>query len=188
MKAQDNTIDPETQYTFRGQREDETVLVLVHQHPWALVKQGFFAALALAIIILMFIWFGASGPSIWSLFILGTATALYVAYHWFVWWNTLYVLTSQRVIAITQRGFWSRRIEDYALDKIQSVASDTAGAAGTLLNFGDVYLAIMGIKDQVSLHFVEDPRDMQERLLDAMRRVGAGTIHINQYDKPKRRI
>jgi hypothetical protein len=181
-------MEDETNFSFRGQREDEDVLIIVHQHPWALVKPGLFAALGLAIIILLFIVFKASGPSVWGLFILGPIIALYVAYHWFVWWNTLYVLTSQRAITITQRGFWSRRIEDYALDKIQSVASDTAGAAGTLMNFGDVYLAIMGIKDQISLHFVEDPREVQEKLLDAMRKVGHGKVHVNEYGKPKRRI
>lgn len=181
-------MEDETNYTFRGQREDEDVLAIVHQHPWALVKTGLFAALGLAIIILAFVWVGVSGPSVWTLFIVGAATLLYVAYHWFVWWNTMYVLTSQRMITITQRGFWSRRIEDYALDKIQSVASDTTGAAGTLLNFGEVYLAIMGIKDQVSLRFVEDPRDMQERLLDAMRKAGQGKIHVNEYGKARRRI
>jgi hypothetical protein len=174
-------------FTFRGQREDEEVLILIHQHPWAMAKPGLIATAALAIIIVMFIWFQASGPAIWTLFILGAITLLYIGYHWFVWWNTMYLLTNQRAITITQRGIWSRRIEDYNLDKIQSVASDTAGAAGTLLNFGDVFLAIMGIKEPVSLHYVEDPRAVQEQLLDAMRTASSAHVKINDYNAPKKR-
>lgn len=160
------------QLTFRGQRDGEEVIRLIHRHPWALAKTGLFCALGLALIILMFIWFQASGPAVWSLFILGPILLLYALYSWFTWWNTLYLLTNERIIVITQRGLWSRRIEDYSLEKIQSVASDTDGIAGTLLNFGTVTLAIMGMKDQVALPFIEDPYVVQERALSAIKANG----------------
>ncbi len=158
----------DSQFSFRGQREDETIIRVIHRHPWALAKAGLYLSAGLVIVLLMFVWFQLSRPSTWTLFILGPILVLYGFYAWFVWWNNIYLLTDQRVIIISQRGLWSRRIEDYSLDKIQSVASDTGGAAGTILNFGTVMLAIMGIKEPVELKFVEDPYAIQEKVVMAM--------------------
>ncbi len=155
--------------TFRGQREDEELIQLIHRHPWALAKPGLFVSLGLVLLILIFVYFQFSGPSIWSLFILGPILLIYGGYEWFLWWNSLYLITNQRVITITQSSLWSRQIEDYSLEKIQSVASNTQGMSGTMLNFGIVMLAIMGIKDRVELPFVEDPFEVQEKILTATR-------------------
>lgn len=158
---------------FRGQREGEKVQLLIRRHPFALAKPGLKVALALSAVILGFVWLGASQPAVYFAFIVGLVAIAYTLYAWFTWWNTLYLLTDERVIVITQRGLWSRRIEDYNLEKIQSVASDTDGPAGTLLNFGTVTLAIMGIKEPVALPCVEAPYDTQEKILSAMKRLEA---------------
>lgn len=155
--------------SFRGQRDGEVVKLLIRRHPWVLIRPGLIVAAGLAIIILMFIYFQASRPSIIALFVIGLFCAVYGLYAWFRWWNTMYLLTNERTIIITQRSIWSRRIEDYSLDKIQSVASDTDGPAGTLLNFGTVLLAIMGIKEPVTIPSVEDPYSVQEKILSAMK-------------------
>lgn len=173
--------------SFRGQRDGEHVKLLIHRHPWALVKPGLIVAAGLALIVLMFIWFQVSPPSYWALVILGPLTLAYGLYAWFTWWNTMYLLTDQRVIVITQRGLWSRRIEDYSLDKIQSVASDTDGPAGTVLNFGTVTLAIMGIKEPVAMPAVEDPYAIQEKILSAMKKLEGG-VSVHQYGEKKRRV
>jgi hypothetical protein len=178
----------QSQLTFRGQREDETLISLIHRHPWALAKAGFIIGGVLVLVILMFVYFKASAPSIWSFFVLGLGVAIYGAYSWFIWWNNLYLITDQRIISISQRGLWSRRIEDYALDKIQSVASDSAGIAGTLLNFGTVQLAIMGIKEPVSLPFIEDQYAIQEQILSTRNAFEAPGVRIREYNKPKKRV
>lgn len=180
-------MNDEVTITFRGQRQDEEVIQLIHQHPWAMFRPGLFASLGVAFIVIMFVYFSISQPSTWTLFILGPIIALYFGYHWFLWWNNLYIVTNQRVIVIAQRSIWSRRIEDYSLEKIQSVASDTSGAAGTILNFGIVSLAIMGIKEPIVLSYIEDPRAVQEAILDATKEAESSGVKINQYDDERPR-
>lgn len=158
---------PNQKISFRGQRDGEEVILMLRRHPWAMAKPGLIGAAGLAIIIFAFVQWGISRPSIIILTIIGLAGLLYALYVWFGWWNTVYLLTDQRVIVVTQRGLLSRRIEDYSLEKIQSVASDTSGMAGTVLNFGAVMLAIMGIKEPVALSYIEDPYAFQERVLAA---------------------
>lgn len=158
-----------TDFSFRGQREDENVLGVIHFHPWALAKPGAIIALGLAFLIIMFMVFQFSRPTVITLLYIGPILLLYALYSWYVWWNNLYVLTDQRMIVIIQRGLLSRRIEDYSLDKIQSVASSNDGLAATLLNFGTVMLAIMGIKEPVRLTYLEDPFSVQERILTAIK-------------------
>lgn len=171
-------------YNFRGQREDEDVLAVIHQHPWALSKTGIVAGVAIAIISLAFYWFKLSSVSIWTVFVVSVIAAAYIGYHWFVWWNNLYILTNQRVIIIVQRNLWSRRIEDYSLHKIQSVASAVTGPFGALLNHGEISMAVIGLGEKVVLPYVEDPRAVQETFLDAIRGT-EGEIRINEYDKPR---
>ncbi len=156
--------------TFRGQREDEEVLLLIHHHPWALAKRGLIIALGLVVIGLALTFFQLSRPSAWVLLIIGPLTILYALYGWFIWWNNHYLLTNERVIIISQRNLWARRIEDYGLEKIQSVASETPSIAGNLLNFGTVALAVIGIKDPVSLPFVEDAYEIQGKIIEAIKK------------------
>lgn len=176
----------EEDISFRGQREGEKVRLLVHRHPWALVRPGLHVTIGLIIVILMFIWFQVSPPSLWTLLILGPIVLVYALYAWFKWWNTMYLLTDERVIIIAQRSLWSRRIEDYSLEKIQSVASDTDGPAGTLLNFGTVTLAIMGIKEPVGMSAVEDPYAVQEKILSAIKEM-EGQMPLNHYQTEPRK-
>ncbi len=181
---------PDPNLTFRGQRDGETVILLIRRHPWTMAKQAAITTLGLALIILMFVWFQASQPAIWTFFVVGLGILLYGLIAWYSWWNTMYLLTNQRIIAITQKNLFSRRIEDYSLDKIQSVASDNEGLAPTLLGFGNVMLAIMGIRDQVRLPYVEDPYAVQERILSTMKQ-HEGHLPLNHYanqiSKTKRR-
>ncbi len=172
----------DTQLTFRGQREDELVIHLIHRHPWALAKPALITTVGIVLIILMFVWFKLSNLSAWFFFIVGGVTAAYAVHHWFIWWNNLYILTNQRVIIVSQRSIWHRKIEDYGLEKIQSVASSTNGPMQAMLNFGDVLLVVVGMKEPVSMPFIEDARSVQEAVLDAMKRGSMEPIRINSYD------
>lgn len=161
-----------TNVSFRGQRDGEAVLLLIHRHPWALAKPGLWIMAGLVTIMLMFAWFQASRPAVWTLFMLGPVLLVYAVYAWYLWWNTMYLVTDQRIIVMTQAALWSRRIEDYSLEKIQSVASDSNGLAATFLNFGDVMIAIMGIKEPVKMAYVEDAYSIQEKILTAIKKAG----------------
>lgn len=162
-------------FTFRGQRDGESVLMVANCHPWALIKQAIIITLGLIIIIAMFIWFQVSAPAVWTSLILGPILLLYTLYSWYIWINNRYVLTSERVIVITCKSFFSRKVEDYGLDKIQSLAAEINGLAASVLGFGTVLIAIMGIKDQVRLQFIEDAYDFQNRIQDAIKQGQKGT-------------
>lgn len=163
---------PDSQFTFRGQRDGERVILLLHRHPWALAKAGLWTMAGLVFIILMFAWFQASRPAVWTLFIVGPVLLLYAIYQWYLWWYTLYLVTNERIIVMMQSSLWSRRIEDYNLEKIQSVVSDSKGFAATVLNFGDVMIAIMGIKEPVRMKYIEDAYSIQEKILTAIKKAG----------------
>jgi formate-dependent nitrite reductase membrane component NrfD len=163
-------VNPE-EFSFRGQREGEEIVMVLHRHPWSLAKEGAIVAVGAVIIMLMFIWFQLSKPAIWTLFILGPLLLAYGAHAWYIWWNNLYLVTSERIIVLIHRSIFSRRVEDYGLDKIQSVASDTHGVASAMLNFGTVLLGIIGAKEPIQLQFVEDTYAVQEKILLAIKKM-----------------
>jgi hypothetical protein len=146
-------------------------------------------AALLILIGLMFVWFQASRPSVYALLILGPIAFMYGFHAWYIWWNNLYLVTNQRVMIITHKAVWSRRVEDYGLDKIQSLASETQGMASAMLNFGTILMAVIGVKEPVALYYIEDAYSVQERIQTAINDMN-GRGAVNRYDDrgPKRRL
>lgn len=50
----------------------------------------------------------------------------------------VWILTSQRLIAVEQKGLFSRTISEFELARIQDVTVDVHGIVATLLNYGNL--------------------------------------------------
>jgi hypothetical protein len=170
-------------FTFRGQRDGEDVLMVTNRHAWSLAKPGLIVLLGAAFIIFMFIWFHASKPAATSFFVLGPILLLYTLYEWYIWSQNFYILTNERVIVASCKSLLSRKFEDYGLEKIQSLGAEIHGLAASTLGFGTVTMAIMGIKDQVALKFVEDAYDFQSKIQDAIKNGENSSSKLEKHHK-----
>lgn len=162
--------DKDANFTFRGQRDGEEVIMVTNRHAWSLAKEALIALVGLVIVLFMFSWFQASGPAVWTLFVLGPILLIYTGYWWYIWTQNFYILTSERVIVVSCQSLLSRKFEDYGLEKIQSLGAEIQGLAASTLGFGTVMIAIMGMKDQVKLKYVEDAYDFQNKIQDAIKK------------------
>lgn len=151
---------------FKGKNLDESVIFLVRGHPFVFLKTGLAIVGMLIILVVLYAFFGASSVSAWATFII-VPIALFVGFRqWFNWSNSTYILTSERLIAVAQSGFFSRDLSEVIVGNILTVNHSVKGPFQTLLNFGNVNIKVSGTsEDEIVLRAVADPYSLQQKIL-----------------------
>ncbi|MBI3495495.1 PH domain-containing protein [Candidatus Berkelbacteria bacterium] len=151
---------------FRGKNPDEEVVFLVRAHPFFFMKSGFIAVALLIILVVIFSQFGASSVSSWAIFIIVPIIALLIFHRWFLWSNSIYVLTNERLIAVWQKGFFSRDLAEVDVDNILTTNHTIKGLFQTFFNFGDIKIRVSGTsEEEIVLREVYDPYKLQQKIL-----------------------
>jgi len=150
--------------SFDGQREDEKIVATWRQHPWVLHRSG--------LITIIIALIGSLPQAIWSpswgakFMILGfVVAALYGLSKYYLWLNTIYILTNQRIFTILQKGLFFRTNIEVPLTNIQNASHTQKGLFQTLLKYGDVEIETSGAKTAMTLKNVEKPYRVQQKIL-----------------------
>ena len=160
---------------FEDQFDDEEVLYVFHKHPVVMRMGLVFGCLGplLGIIPVAFKPSLGFGYFFGGLFV-GIVIGLLVFFpYWLGWHFSVFIVTDQRFIQITQKGFFHRAVADLTLTQIQSVNYNISGLQETLLGFGTInmqtYVGDLEIKD------VAHPAKVQKKLLSILRKEGVNT-------------
>lgn len=150
--------------SFDGQREDEDIIKVWRPHPFTLSKAG--------LIIILLVILGSLPMATWhpswsidSLLVFLAIAGLYGVLNLYLWLNTLYILTNQRIFTISQNGLFSRKNAELALSNIQTVAHTKRGIFQMLLNFGNIEIQTAGGGVSMVLKNVENPYRVQQKIL-----------------------
>jgi hypothetical protein len=155
---------------FEDQFDDEEVLLVFRKHP-IVMRKGFIAAM---IILLL-----GSVPSLfnptYTTYFTGMGVAIVVAAlvmlpAWIGWFFSVFIVTDQRLIQITQKGLFNRSVIDMRLNQIQMVNYQIAGLQETLLGFGTIMMQTF-VGDLV-IHEIHHPARIQKKLLGILREQG----------------
>ena len=98
---------------------------------------------------------------------IGLLIALRTGWVWH--WNA-FIVTSERIVDVDQRGFFHRTVSEAAFDKIQDVSYAIRGVVGTVLRFGTVEIQTAGNATNLELQHVRDPKDLHHLITEAMHR------------------
>lgn len=90
---------------------------------------------------------------------------------WIGWFFSVYIVTDQRFIQITQKGMFSRSVVDMGLGQIQMVNYEVAGLQETLLGFGTITMQTF-VGDLV-IHDLHHPAHIQKKMLRILRDYGS---------------
>jgi len=155
---------------FREQFDDEEVRLVFRKHPVVMRKGLVISSLAIllgtvpALIKPEFSWFfGGLGAG------LVLAMLLFLPF-WIGWHFSVYIVTNQRLIQITQKGLFHRSMVALGLDQIQMVNYEIAGFQQTLLGFGTI--VVQTYVGSLTIHEVYHPADIQRELLEILRDLG----------------
>lgn len=153
-------------YTFKGQRTDETVEEVVKNHPFVLFWPGVKAIILLAIPVGVFFFSGAS-----SYFALATVVFVLAAFAvfskpYYEFAASVLILTNQRIMYLKQLGFFGRKIIETELRNIVDISSDTSGPIRMSLGFGDLIIRTAGASTgtEIIVRNISDPFDIQQEV------------------------
>ena len=155
---------------FEDQLDDEELLMVFRKHPIVMRKGIVISMLALLL---------GTIPSLikpeYSYLFGGLAAGLILAIilflpSWISWYYSVYIITDQRLLQITQKGFWKRSVVDIGLHQIQMVNYEVSGLQETLLGFGTIMMQTF-VGDLV-IHDVHHPAKTQKQILSILREQG----------------
>jgi hypothetical protein len=167
---------------FEDQMDDEEVLMVFRKHPIVMRKGLVLGMIGPLIgIIPAAVW-----PSLgFGWFFGGLAAGLLLGLLLFfpayiAWYFSVFIVTDQRFIQITQKGFFHKTVVDLGLNQIQMVNYEIAGFQETLLGYGTIMMQTY-LGDMV-IHDLHHPAKVQKRLLNVLREQGAiaGPSSVNK--------
>lgn len=155
---------------FEDQFDDEEMLYLFRKHPVVMRKalivgclMMLFGVIPSLVVPTFAVFFGGLGIG----FIL---MVLVIFYSWISWWFSVYIVTNQRFIQISQKGLWQQSVVDIGIDKIQTVSYQVSGLQETLLGFGTI--VVQTFVGELVVHDVHHPKKVQKRLSHILRELG----------------
>ena len=168
------TEKPDKQKHFADQFDDEEVLFVFRKHPIVMRKGLILGMLAILLGTLpalikpeLSYFFGGLAAG----FVLGL---LLFSPSWIGWFYSVFIITDQRLIQITQKGLFHRSVVDLGLNQIQMVNYQIGGFQETLLGFGTIMMQTY-VGDLI-IHDVHHPAKIQKKILSILRDNGIATV------------
>jgi hypothetical protein len=155
---------------FEDQFDDEEVLFVFRKHPIVMRRGLIYAGVAVLL---------GTIPSLfkpeYSVYLLGLLCGLVLGFlvllpSWIEWHFSVFIVTDQRLIQITQKGLFHRSVIDMGLAQIQMVNYEVSGIQETLLGFGTIMMQTF-VGDLV-IHDISHPAAIQKQLLQVLRDQG----------------
>lgn len=171
----DTATDPVKHKYFEDQFDDEDVLYVFHKHPIVMRKGLVFGMLGPLIGIIPV----AIKPELgFGFFFGGLAGGLLLGLlvffpSWISWHFSVFVVTNQRFLQITQKGLFHRAVADLGLSQIQSVNYEVSGLQETLLGFGTIKMQTY--VGDLTIHDVHHPNKIQKKIVGILRDQGITT-------------
>lgn len=156
------------QEDFEGQHKGEELLFVFRRHIIAM-RAGFYGLLipfALSSIPPL-IW--QSSLELFLLPVVGLIIGLLIfAYHFIMWYFTVYIVSTERIRQVTQIGLFGKDVVELRLAKIQNISYNIPGLSGELFKFGTI--VIQTFVGDLVIHKAEHPSETYNKLQDAVHR------------------
>jgi len=151
---------------FNGQREGEELLFIFRRHIIAM-RKGFYGLLIPFAVL-------SIPPLIWQdmlvLFLLplvGLGIGLVIfSYHFLMWRYTYYLVTTERIRQVTQKGFFGTDVVELNLSKIQNISYNIPGFSGEVFGFGTI--VIQTFVGDLVIRNVDHPVKIYNKLQDVV--------------------
>jgi uncharacterized membrane protein YdbT with pleckstrin-like domain len=97
---------------------------------------------------------------IWWLFIWMGAFTVITLYFLSVW-----VITNTRIVNISQRGLFSRKVSSTLLARVQDVTTDVDGLFSTLFGYGTLTVQTAGTEEELTMEYITGPEHLRDFIM-----------------------
>lgn len=78
----------------------------------------------------------------------------------------IWVVTTHRVIDITQTGMFGRTTSELTLDHVEDVSSEIKGFVRTIFDYGSIYIQTAGERERFAFEDIPHPVQVAKRILE----------------------
>lgn len=161
---------------FPGQQDNERICLVIRQH-WSIFAVGFvswllFLGLLIAghYAISRFFPDWLTSPAVNVVNVVETLYLMFLILAFLIMWVMYYlnvqIVTTERVVDITQKGLMHHTISELSLNRIQDVTAEVHGFLETFLDYGNVYLQTAGEQERFVFNNVARPTEVSKLILD----------------------
>lgn len=167
-------------YHFRGQRENEEILRIIHRH-WFNLLSHFLLILIFSVLLIASLFvvplvfpealteqnarFFVFIENTFFIFIWLFGFLTWIDYYFDIW-----IITSERIVNIEQKGLFVRHISELNFFRVQDVTAVVEGLLPTVLNYGDVEVQTAGEESRFIFRQVPDPYHIKDMVMELSRR------------------
>jgi uncharacterized membrane protein YdbT with pleckstrin-like domain len=189
-------MDGFSKYHFKDLEEGEDIIKVVHRNWFYLLEQFFLifviASLFFAGTIFVPIFFPNMlgqefqpvAAFMENFFML--AIWIYCFLIWIDYYFDIWIITSQRIVNIEQKGMFMRKVSEIDFSKIQDITTEVAGFIPTILNYGDVKVQTAGELEDINFRTVSDPYEIKNIIIGMQKKSeGESTERLGEMIKEK---
>ncbi len=156
--------------------KDEKVIRVLHRDIFVAVRRIILFILLLLLPILLLAVGNALFPDLvyyqTTMIIVGLSLSAYLLFIWLLLFFSMidylldiWVITDRRIIDVQQNGFFSRKISEQMLSKIQDISSDTSGFWPTVWKYGDLTVQTAAEQNKFFFEEIPDPEGVRDLLI-----------------------
>lgn len=98
--------------------------------------------------------------STWTLLMWAKLFTIWTDYYLDIW-----IVTSNRIVNIDQKGLFNREVSTLQIERIQDVTFEIRGIVATVLGFGDVHVQTAGEMEEFLIQGVANPERVKRKIL-----------------------
>lgn len=145
--------------------KNEGIIEVFRAHPFVLFWPTLKVIFGFVIVVLIFVFFGASWVFSLAFFVWLFVGGTYFFYYFYIWRKDAYILSEEGVKIKEQAGIFSKQVKEIGLRDITDVTYSVSGFMASLFNFGDVEVQTAS-SDPLILKKVPHPHKVQKLILE----------------------
>lgn len=156
-----------------NQERDENTVLFLRRH-WLEILQIIITTIGMLLVPLLFIFIaGTAELEITKHAIWGPVSATLLSVYLFLvaliamtqftdYYLDTWIVTTERIINIEQKGLFSRVVPELHLNQVQDVTSETHGMLATFLSYGDVQIQTAGSESRFNFKQIDNPEKIKQ--------------------------
>lgn len=189
-------MDGFSKYHFKDLDAGEEIIKVVHRNWFYLLEQffllffvtGLFFGSLIAIPIYFPNIFASANQNV-ILFVQNffmLAVWIYGFLIWVDYYFDIWIITSERIVNIEQKGMFTRKVSELRYDKIQDLTTEVTGFIPTILNFGDLQIQTAAEEVEFRFRTVSDPYHLKNIIIEMQKKFDkSSTERLGEMIKEK---
>lgn len=150
---------------FEGQKEGERVIAIWRQHPLVMLKSTLIGILLILIGSIPIAFWSPSWQYNFLLLFIGVA-GIYLVVNVYIWLNTIFILTDERIFSIYQKSILSRSTNEVPIKNIQNASHSKKGLFQMMFDYGAVEIQTAGAGVSMRIENISKPYQVQQIILE----------------------